>query len=134
MDNERSSLSWIVGGEKVTVQILIEAFNKIDKPIVGFFLKDRYGQTLFGENSFLSFLEKDINLFPNDILQCEFTFYMPILPSGDYSLNVAVASGTQDEHTQLHWIHDALIIRSESDSVSTGLVGIPMLDIKLNIK
>ena len=56
---------------------------------------------------------------------------MPILPYGDYFIAAAVATGTQLDHRQEHWIHDALIIRSMSSSVSTGLVGIPMHVISL---
>jgi len=56
---------------------------------------------------------------------------MPILPQGDYFIATAVATGTQDAHRQEHWIHDALMIRSTSSSVSTGLVGIPMHVISL---
>jgi lipopolysaccharide transport system ATP-binding protein len=33
----------------------------------------------------------------------------------------------------LHWIHDAIIFKSESSSVSTGLIGIPMQEIKIEI-
>jgi lipopolysaccharide transport system ATP-binding protein len=64
----------------------------------------------------------------------KFHFQMPVLPRGDYSINVAVANGTQQDHVQQHWIHDALMFRSESSSVSTGLVGIPMDEIELGIE
>jgi len=106
--------------------------NNIDQPIVGFFIKDRLGQTLFGDNTFLNYQEKPIPLFEGQALNAEFIFYMPIFPVGSYSINVAIANGTQTEHVQLHWIHDALIFKSESDSVSTGLIGIPMLNIEMN--
>ena len=56
---------------------------------------------------------------------------MPILPPGTYSVTVAVANGTQQDHVQHHWIHDALFFKSESSMVATGLVGIPMLRISL---
>ena len=52
------------------------------------------------------------------------------IPLGDYTVTVAFAEGTQAEHVQHHWIHDALLIRSHSSSVCTGLVGIPVEDIK----
>jgi lipopolysaccharide transport system ATP-binding protein len=58
---------------------------------------------------------------------------MPILPVGDYSITVALAEGTQQDHIQHHWMHEALIIKSHSTSVSTGLVGVPMSDIRLGI-
>jgi lipopolysaccharide transport system ATP-binding protein len=59
---------------------------------------------------------------------------MPRLPVGDYSITVAIANGSQENHVQHHWIHDALIFRSEASSVSSGLVGIPMNDIQLKVK
>jgi lipopolysaccharide transport system ATP-binding protein len=51
---------------------------------------------------------------------------MPILPVGDYTFTCAFAEGTQTEHIQHHWIHDALLIRSHFSSACTGLVGIPV--------
>lgn len=41
-----------------------------------------------------------------------FAFRMPVLPAGDYVVAAAVAEGTQSEHEQLHWIHDALAFHS----------------------
>jgi len=43
-----------------------------------------------------------------------------------------VAEGTQIDHVQHHWVHDALIVQSLCASVSTGIVGIPMLDIRID--
>jgi lipopolysaccharide transport system ATP-binding protein len=58
---------------------------------------------------------------------------MPILPAGDYSICAAVAEGTQADHVQHHWIHDALFFRSYAGGVSTGLVGIPMQKIEMGV-
>lgn len=58
---------------------------------------------------------------------------MPILPAGDYTFTVALAEGTQQEHIQHHWIHEALMIKFHSSSVSTGLVGTPMTNIEIII-
>ena len=60
-----------------------------------------------------------------------FEFVMPILPLGSYSIDMAVANGSYDEHEQADWIHDALVLESRSSSVSTGLVGIPFRSIRL---
>jgi lipopolysaccharide transport system ATP-binding protein len=64
-------------------------------------------------------------------LQADFVFYMPLLPTGEYSIAVAIANGTQEKHEQHHWIHDAVLFKSESSSVASGLIGIPMLEVKL---
>ena len=54
------------------------------------------------------------------------------MPAGDYSIALSLAEGTQQDHVQHHWIHDAILFKSCSSSVCTGLVGIPMLDIQMN--
>ena len=51
---------------------------------------------------------------------------------GDYSITIAIADGTQQEHVQHQWIFDALRFRSESTSASAGLVGIAMTRIELH--
>jgi lipopolysaccharide transport system ATP-binding protein len=91
------------------------------------------GQALFSDNTYLSHREKKLFCEAEDNIQAEFTFLMPILPAGDYSVNVAIANGTQNEHVQHHWIHDAILFKSESSSVATGLIGIPMQRIILDV-
>jgi lipopolysaccharide transport system ATP-binding protein len=133
MDEEKNQLAWIVGGEKITLRINVHIIQNLDSPIVGFSVKDRLGQALFGDNTFLTYQDESISCQPGCDLQADFDFYMPLLPHGQYSISVAIANGTQDEHQQHHWIHDAVLFKSESSSVSTGLVGIPMHKIRLKI-
>ena len=63
----------------------------------------------------------------------DFTFRMPIVERGEYTIGVAVAEGSQENHIQHQWRHDALVLQSVSTSVTTGLMGIPMKDISLRI-
>jgi len=58
LDENEHSLAWIVGGEKVTLRVNAHAYQDLDSPIIGFFVKDRLGQTLFGDNTFLSYIEQ----------------------------------------------------------------------------
>ncbi len=131
LDENGHPLAWIVGGEKVILQIVVHAYQELDAPIVGFFIKDRLGQILFGDNTFLSYSDKYVFCKEGSELQADFVFLMPLLPSGEYSITVAIANGTQEVHEQHHWIHDAILFKSESSSVASGLIGIPMLAVKL---
>jgi lipopolysaccharide transport system ATP-binding protein len=131
LDESERRLAWIVGGEQVTLVIAARANQRIESPIVGFLLKDRLGQNLFGDNTYLSYLGHPQRAMPGSRLEARFAFRLPILPKGDYSLDVAIADGTAAEHIQHHWLHEALIIRSHSSSTATGLVGIPMKSIQL---
>jgi lipopolysaccharide transport system ATP-binding protein len=131
-NTEGSELSWCVGSEDVSLNIGIKVLKQFDSLIIGFFVKNSLGLTLFGDNTYLTSIENPIYAERGDYFDVEFEFQMPILPCGDYSISTAVASGSQDDHLQQHWIHDAITFKSISSSVSTGLVGIPMSKIKIN--
>lgn len=126
-------LNWAVGGELVALVINCSARRSILSPIIGFYIKDRLGQTLFGDNTYLEYAEAPVDIPAGVKFEGSFKFRMPVLPAGDYSVCVSLAEGTQLEHSQLHWIYDALSFRSESSSISTGLVGIPILDITIKV-
>jgi lipopolysaccharide transport system ATP-binding protein len=130
-DPDGQRLGWCVGGEDVVLRVRCEAHIDISCPIVGFIVKDRLGQPLFGDNTCLTYMGRPVPVKGGDLFEALFKFRTPILPVGDYSICVAVAEGTQMEHLQHHWIHDAILLKSHSSSVCTGLVGIPMQDIRL---
>lgn len=134
LDKCQNNLRQCSGGEIVTLKITVRAVEDIFQPIIGFSFKDRLGQVLFGENTFAEYADKKIEIVRGDLLIAEFDFKVPILPPGDYSISAAIATGSQQEHEQQHWIHDALMIKSVTSSVSTGLVGIPMQKIKLRME
>jgi len=130
-DSDGQRLSWCVGGEDVALSVRCEAHADISSPIIGFIVKDRLGQLLFGDNTYLSYMGNPVGVKAGDQLEALFKFRMPILPMGDYSICVSIAEGTQMEHLQHHWIHDAILLKSHSSSVCAGLVGIPMQHVGL---
>lgn len=131
-DHRGRSLGWIVGGEDVMLRIRARANADMASPIVGFLLKDRLGQYLFGDNTYLSYATRPQAVKDGGYLQASFRFRMPVLPKGDYSFEVAIADGSASEHIQHHWMHDALVIKSHASSTVNGLVGIPMKEITLD--
>ncbi|MDD2685723.1 MAG: ABC transporter ATP-binding protein [Gallionella sp.] len=135
LDENAHALAWIVGGEKVILRIMIQAAQDLNAPIIGFYVKNRLGQELFGDNTYLTFYKDCVHCKKGEHLQADFVFYMPLLPPGNYSITVAIANGTPEKHEQHHWIHDAVIFKSEKSMAATGLMGIPMQEIKLqNLK
>ena len=131
IDDANRNLSWIVGGEKVKLIISCLAISSLQSPVIGFYVTDRLGQSLFGENSFNFVKQQFYKIEAGEKFCAKFEFFMPILPVGDFAITASLAEGNQSAHVQHHWIHDALLLKSQSTSVSTGLVGIPMLDIRL---
>jgi lipopolysaccharide transport system ATP-binding protein len=133
LDSNGDPLNWVVGGEKVTMRIEAQARVLLQSPIFGFMLRDRLGQTIFGDNSYLAWMARPLRVEGGDTFAAEFEFYMPWLAQGDYVFQVALAEGTQQDHRHLHWIHDAMVVRAYHEAIATGLIGIPMLDIRLGL-
>lgn len=132
-DENKNPLSWVVGGETVNLYVEGIAHQPLSQVVVGFVLKDRLGQYLFGDNTHLSTISRPFSVSHGEAFSACFQFMMPILRSGDYGFDIAVADGTQADHIQQIWVTDALSLKSVSSSVCTGLVGIPMQSIKLEI-
>jgi len=116
----------------VALQLRIEAdaIEPIASPIVGFLLKDRLGQHLFGCNTW-SAMRKLPPVPAGDGIVASFEFHIPILPAGNYTIDVAIADGSELDHVQTAWLFDALALRSTNSTIGNGLVGIPYLSVRL---
>jgi lipopolysaccharide transport system ATP-binding protein len=127
-------LSWVIGGEVVILEIRCKTHQPMSRPIVGFQFKDRLGQIIFADNSYLTYCFESPAVDEGQELIARFEFHLPILPSGDYTLSVALAEGTQENHVQHHWMHDALSVKVHSSSVCFGLIGVPMKKITMAVQ
>ncbi|WP_245463052.1 ABC transporter ATP-binding protein [Mesorhizobium sp. M7D.F.Ca.US.005.01.1.1] len=129
LDSDGDELTVIEGGEDVALEISCLAKGALDAPIVGFVIRDRLGQTLFGDNTYLTYSHAPLSVGEGERFVASFTFQMPYLPAGDYAVATALAQGTQAEHVQHHWLDEALIFHCDGSHVTHGLVGLPMHDI-----
>ncbi|WP_377806415.1 ABC transporter ATP-binding protein (plasmid) [Azospirillum sp. A29] len=131
LDAEEQPLSVLEGGEVIVLKVDCRADQQVYRPIVGFYVKDKLGQNLFGDNTFLSYQLDPVTIPAGQDFAARFRFQMPYLPSGDFSITVALAEGTQEDHVQHHWVEDALFFKVHASHVVRGLVGMPMLAITL---
>lgn len=126
-------LSSIKGAEEIVLKVDVDAHRELLRPIVGFYIKDRLGQRVFGDNTFITY-QHTVNAVSNgSTFTASFRFTMPFLPSGDYSISCALAEGSDNEHLQLHWIEDALFFKVLSSHIVHGLIGVPMHDILITV-
>jgi lipopolysaccharide transport system ATP-binding protein len=122
-------LTWIEGGEPVSITVEISVKEDIEAPIVGFHVKDRLGQPLFGDNTYLAHADRQIVLKRGQRISAHFSFDLPFIASGRYSITAAIASGSLDVHVQHHWLHDALIFDVHSPFRNGVMVAVPMREI-----
>lgn len=120
------AVSWVVGGSQTSLEVVIHPETDIDNLIVGFLVKNRQGQVLFGENNCVFDQDTPLCVKAGKHYRTRFTFIMPYLPEGDYVISVGVASGTQLEHVQHCWRHDALVFSVTGSHVVHGLFGVPV--------
>jgi len=134
LDTRHQPVSVVCGGEMVTLRVIAKAMQPIDRPIIGFYLRDRLGQTLFGDNTYLATQHHKLEVPAGHPFCGAFRFRMPILPAGDFTITVALASGTLQDHEMICWVYDALALKANSPTgMITGLVGVPMAEITLEV-
>jgi lipopolysaccharide transport system ATP-binding protein len=118
--------------ERLFLRICCETSTRLVDPIVGFIVRDRFGRALFGSNTFcLSNGKTAACIEPQTRFVAELEFVMPMLQQGAYCISVALAEGTQEQHVQHHWIHDALVFESEPSEVCVGSIGAEVLRMEI---
>lgn len=118
------------GGERVVLRIRASASRPLESPLIGFFVKDRLGQSLFGEHTY-TYVQPPMKVVGGDVIEAAFRFTLPMLPNGDYSMTVSIADGDPFANTQHAWLHDAVLIRVASPKLRYGLVGIPFEEVSM---
>lgn len=132
LDSENQGAAVLKGGERVTMRITAKALQDLDSPVLGFLVRDRLGQDLFGENT-LPFTDvRPVPIAAGQSIRGEFSFTLPRLPNGQYTVMASVANGDLHTNTQHHWLHDALVINVSSSKVRWGLVGVDFKHVSLN--
>lgn len=120
---------FLKGGELVKMVITAVAHEHMTRPILGFLVRDKLGQDLFGENT-LPFTDRNpLPINAGEHFQSEFTFKLPMLPNGDYTVMTSLADGDYYNHVQHHWLHNSLVLHVASSKVRYGLVGVEFQNI-----
>lgn len=121
------------GGERVRLTVCARAIAPLDKPILGFSFNDRLGQVLFGENTLPFTALSQVQVAAGEAFKATFTFRLPMVPNGDYSVFASVAQGELRDNIQHHLLHDALVVKVTSSKVRWGLVGVPFESVDLKV-
>lgn len=122
-------LSSLEGLATVRIEVQAVATQAVDAPIIGFFLRNRLGLNVLGDNTYLVHRDAPLHLAAGEHVCGVFEFVMPALPKGSYSLCVAIATGTNQTHEQQHWINDAVMLESVANHVHADVFGLPMIAI-----
>lgn len=115
---ERAGL--LKGGESVRFLMKIRVRTDIDTPGMGISVTDRLGNTIFAIPSFVYGGEMAALKAGQEII-CGISFCFPRIKNGIYSISAALAQGSQMDHIQHHWVHDAWVVEIANPDSSAGL-------------
>lgn len=121
------SINTVTKRERLSIRIWCATSTWLTSPIVGFVVRDRFGQSLFGANTCLSGNGAHHAVEPGTRFVAELEFVMPVLQPGDYAMSIALADGTQQQHVQHHLIHDAWSFTSAPVEVCFGIIAVEVL-------
>jgi lipopolysaccharide transport system ATP-binding protein len=99
----------IEGGELVQLKITAKAMANLELAILGFIVKDRLGQPIFGDNTLQRTQGLTFELEKDAVVTASFGFRLPLLAAGRYAITLAIATGSLESHVHHHWLHDALM-------------------------
>ena len=111
-------------GEPIVVRITVKANDAIERPIVGFMMRNHLGVDFAGINT----AGEDVNLpsmRPQEIRTVDFLVQLPVLYPGNFSFCPAIAEGTLDTYEMCDWIDNAVALQIEKGRPVYGFVQFP---------
>lgn len=132
--NDSDNNSFLRGGEEVEIIIRAKAHKSLNAPALGFVLKNKLGQALFGENTLITRdINPQISAEPGDELTASFKLIFPMLPSGQYALMASIADGDLNSNIQHHWLENAVVVSVVTSRVQYGLIGAFITGVSFNL-
>jgi lipopolysaccharide transport system ATP-binding protein len=113
----------LYGGQHVTLHIEAQAERDVAQPIFGFIFRNERGQNLFGDNTFQTYRNRPVGLRSGQKVTAKLSFQFPYLPAGTFGLSPSLIEGTQQDHSQLDWLEDALVVSVTNSDVRGGEIG-----------
>lgn len=108
------------GGETVTLKMKIFSYANLENIIIGFITYDYLGNEIFGVNTIMCNIN-NIKFQANKEYIFYFSFEMPKIRNGEFSISPAIAEGTQIDNIQHHWVHNALSFKIFSKDIASTM-------------
>ena len=108
------------GGERVVFFLRLKINKYIENAGVGISVTDQLGNNIFAISSFVYDFKISV-LKKGEELICKIKFIFPEIKNGKYSISTAIAEGSQINHLQHHWVHDAYFIEISNNDAKYSL-------------
>jgi len=85
--------------------------QELDQLFIGYQVNNSKGQVIFADNTLNQSVIQPPAVLAGQKVQAVFLFDWPCLAVGDYSVTIAISSGSQEVHLNHHWVNDALMFK-----------------------
>lgn len=128
LNEQGKPTNFVCPGDVVRVVIKAMAFDAVKDPFVGVMVYDRLRTAITGFNTYQ--LERKLpSLSAEEALEVEFCFEWPEFQGGNYTLEPALAEGTQASHEMLDWLQCPLSLVSSMTDLTFGILRVPEIQV-----
>lgn len=119
--NGEAYKGYVQSGDRISVDILLSTRREIDNLIIGYQMKDKYGNIIFGENTHSSgFLESRLKSDRQYIASLSFRW--PEIQANEYLLTLGLGEGTHEmQHIVQCWAHSIFEFKNVTKLPNHGL-------------
>lgn len=115
LDAEGARLSSLSPDSTIVVRISVRAKANLDRPIVGFMLRNHLGVDFAGTNTARE--HQDLPpMTAGDLCTVDFYLDLPALYASSFSFSPAIANGSLDHYSICDWIDNAVVLQMEKSS------------------
>ena len=122
---EGHPLTSVGQGDRLSIRISVEFAEDVEKPNIGFMLRNRLGEDVTGTNVMFEG-ERLPPARAGDQMSVDFVMDLPLLQGGFYHFSPAVAEGTLDEYEMCDWVENAYAVEVVQRTTTHGHMRIPM--------
>jgi lipopolysaccharide transport system ATP-binding protein len=121
-DKDNHPAEIFISGHPAKIVICMTGYKDIGNFTVGILIRDRFGQDIFGTNSF--YFKKQISIKSKQNLSVTYDFKEFNLGPGKYSITAAIHTGSNHVDECVHWMDKcvAFEVVAEEDHFFTGMV------------
>lgn len=122
VDENNNKSEIFMSGHPVKISVRLTGHEAMDDLTLGIVIRDRFGQDIYGTNSY--YLKKQISIKQKETIIITYAFKEFNLGPGKYSITVAIHTGSSHINECVHWMDGGAVFEvvAGDDHFFTGLV------------
>lgn len=109
LDENDAALEQVKVGQQVTLRVITKVHTDVDQLVMGYVIKDRLGQTIYGTNSF--YLKQTLQHLKAGELVTFNASFAANLGEGSYSISIALHESDTHIGQNYDWVDHALVFQ-----------------------